>query len=1563
MGSAGALSAASAATPPTLDLKVLLIGDGSNDVTTAAWEAALSNEGVPYTEVTAAGSLGSETVTLPTLSSGTTGNFNAVVFADDPADFASGQLTALYTYESTFQVRQVDGYAYPYPTLGQTYVGSGVLDGTTGTLTAAGLAAFPELKGPIPFDTGTYGSWSTVTAGAPFTPFLTNAAGDVLAGVYQHPATDPQAGVSELALFFDYNSSQLQWLLLSPGLINWVTQNTHLGLYRNYFGQDIDDNFLADNQWSSQYQCTPAATDPVDYTCPPAQQGVSPGTNGAPPDAQMSAADVAYVAAWEQQTGIKLNLLFNGIGACTADTAADESGAVCNGSVTDKVGTFTDPGQVVDSSYPNDAGLVNALLADKADFNWETHTWSHLFLGCVVWAQQALTSATANASGGSFTAGPYSYEITAATAYGESEPSAVQTVTVAANGSVTLTWPEAVNGTGTSGNAGPTLAQEEANHTGGTGFWGYNIYRATSPTGTFGLVGQVAENPSATSSTTYTFTDTGTAAGAAPDSSTTYPTATNPGIDCSNAAGSWLPASSTAADDSIDAEVGLDQAFAAANNLPNYTPAALVTGEHSGIENPNMPGALTDTGVTTIGTDASRQPQVYTIGPATTAPRYPSNIYYNAANWPDELNEYNTLYVATGDNLGDSRYPSETGRCGDTSSTTCRTTAAAEADLLASESHIMLSHVLDNNPRVGYAHQTNLIGPATQTVNGVTSDYGYTILTLINDMLSQYDSWYNTNSPLAQMTDVSEAQVLAEQSAWATAESGGNYTASETNGVVTVTNNGTAVNVPITVPSGTTVAGAAFGQAYGGDLSDWVNLGTAATETLTEDVVPYPWTDSDVGSPAVPGSASYSNGVFTVNGGGVDIWGGTDQFNYVSQSLTGDGSIVARVTSQSDTDAWAKAGVMIKQSTASGTSYALLGVTPGNGITFQYGFNASTSGGSYSFPNGWLKLTRTGSTITAFSSADGTTWTQVGVTTMSLTNPVTIGLFNCAHTASALNTATFDNVSVTAGTPSLPAPWADADVGSPAVPGSASYSNGVFTVNGGGVDIWGGTDQFNYVSQSLTGDGSIVARVTSQSDTDAWAKAGVMIKQSTASGTSYALLGVTPGNGITFQYGFNASTSGGSYSFPNGWLKLTRTGSTITAFSSADGTTWTQVGVTTMSLTDPVAIGLFNCAHTAGALNTATFDNVSVTGSSPLPSPWADSDVGSPALAGSASYTNGVFTVDGGGADIWGSSDQFNYVSQSLTGDGSIVARVTSQSDTDPWAKAGVMIKQSTTTGSPYALLAVTPGYGVHFEYGYNTDVGGESYTFPNGWLKLTRTGSTITAYSSADGSSWTPVGATTISLTDPVTIGLFTTAHNAGALSTATFDNVSVTAGGSSALPSPWADADVGSPAVPGSASYASGVFTVNGSGADIWGGTDQFNYVSQPLTGDGTIVARVTSQSDTDPWAKAGVMIKQSTTGGSSYALLGVTPGNGITFQYGFNASTSGGSYSFPNGWVKLTLSGSTITAYSSADGTTWTEVGTTTISLTDPVTIGLFTCAHNAGALSTATFDNVSVTSPLQ
>jgi hypothetical protein len=819
-----------------LDLRVLLIGNSSQDVTTAAWESALTSEGVPYTEVNVGGAspttttsaaTGSWTITLPALSNGTKGFYNGVVIADSPANFVAGALTPLVSYESSFGVRQVDGSMFPSPALGAVDATAGALDGTVGTLTAAGLVAFPELKGPVPFALGTWGYGATTVAGSPFTPIMNDSAGNALAGVYQHPAGDAQAGVTEMSLFFNYNSNMLQWLLLAPGLVNWVTQDTHLGLYRSYFGQDIDDVFIADNAWSSVYQCTPSATDPPDYTCPPNIQG---DTNVIP-DVQMSADDVAYVVDWEKKTGITLNLMFNGAGACTAPSDAQESSANCSGSVTDTGGTFTDPGQAIDTTYPDGAKFVDALLGQQANFNWETHTWSHEFLGCTAWVPQPLDSATAG-TGGSLEAGTYNYRITAATAYGESEPSLTATATVEAGGSVTLAWPEAPNGMGQDGTTpGPTLAQLKSEFSGGTGFWGYNVYREDPGSASYGQIDQVPEQKDATLSTRYTYTDTGSQAPAAPPGSAdTFPTATDPGIDCASAADSWLPTTATSPARSIEQEIGLDQAFAAANGLSNYDPSVMVSGEHSGLENPNMAAAFAATGIKVFGSDASRQPQPYTIGGARAAPRYPSNIYYNASNWPDELNEYNTLYVQDGVPIGNGEF----GHCVGTSTTTCLSAPASEGDVLVSESSIMLGHILANDPRVGFAHQSNLIGPATK----YGADYGYTILDLISNVVDQYNSWFQANSPLVQMTDASDAETLAEQAAWATAEAGAGVTATETKGTVTVTNNGAPVAVPITMPAGTAVNGAPFGTSYGGHLSTWVTLGTGDSVVLSLHVAP-----------------------------------------------------------------------------------------------------------------------------------------------------------------------------------------------------------------------------------------------------------------------------------------------------------------------------------------------------------------------------------------------------------------------------------------------------------------------------------------------------------------------------------------------------------------------------------------------------------------------------------------------------------------------------------------------------------------------------------------------------
>jgi len=86
--------------------------------------------------------------------------------------------------------------------------------------------------------------------------------------------------------------------------------------------------------------------------------------------------------------------------------------------------------------------------------------------------------------------------------------------------------------------------------------------------------------------------------------------------------------------------------------------------------------------------------------------------------------------------------------------------------------------------------------------------------------------------------------------------------------------------------------------------------------------------------------------------------------------------------------------------------------------------------------------------------------------------------------------------------------------------------------------------------------------------------------------------------------------------------------------------------------------------------------------------------------------------------------------------------------------------------------------------------------------------------------------------------------------MATATIDNVVIAAG----LPAGWQDTDVGSTGIAGSASYANGIFTVKGSGADIWGMTDAFHFVYRTLSGNGQLVARVVSVQNTYHWAKAG-------------------------------------------------------------------------------------------------------------
>jgi len=118
-------------------------------------------------------------------------------------------------------------------------------------------------------------------------------------------------------------------------------------------------------------------------------------------------------------------------------------------------------------------------------------------------------------------------------------------------------------------------------------------------------------------------------------------------------------------------------------------------------------------------------------------------------------------------------------------------------------------------------------------------------------------------------------------------------------------------------------------------------------------------------------------------------------------------------------------------------------------------------------------------------------------------------------------------------------------------------------------------------------------------------------------------------------------------------------------------------------------------------------------------------------------------------------TDEFSFVHRSMTGDGSITAKVLSQDDSDGWAKAGVMIKESVASGSPYAALMVTPAHGVRWETGFSTSLAGPLMP----WLRLTRSGDTIAGEISADGVAWTRVGSVDLSgLPSTVEVGLFVT-------------------------------------------------------------------------------------------------------------------------------------------------------------------------------------------------------------
>jgi hypothetical protein len=253
----------------------------------------------------------------------------------------------------------------------------------------------------------------------------------------------------------------------------------------------------------------------------------------------------------------------------------------------------------------------------------------------------------------------------------------------------------------------------------------------------------------------------------------------------------------------------------------------LVTGEHSGlkilpqqpVDNPNLGPALNETGVKWIASDASRDKAQRPVGNALTLPRHPMSVFFNTGTKQEMADEYNWIYT--------SRADGGSGICEDNPGTvTCiqpvDTATGYEGHIIPVDARITLSHVVTNDPRAHYVHQSNL---AEDRI----------LYPMLDRILGDYRAAFAANAPVVNQRMSALGAELKRQVTWRNAMA--NVTAYVQNGKVTV-QRPSGVSVPITVPEGTRdcsgllgclLGGPAYGQQYAGERSAYTDSSVSLT--------------------------------------------------------------------------------------------------------------------------------------------------------------------------------------------------------------------------------------------------------------------------------------------------------------------------------------------------------------------------------------------------------------------------------------------------------------------------------------------------------------------------------------------------------------------------------------------------------------------------------------------------------------------------------------------------------------------------------------------------------------
>lgn len=369
------------------------------------------------------------------------------------------------------------------------------------------------------------------------------------------------------------------------------------------------------------------------------------------------------------------------------------------------------------------------------------------------------------------------------------------------------------------------------------------------------------------------------------------------------------------------------------------------------------------------------------------------------------------------------------------------------------------------------------------------------------------------------------------------------------------------------------------------------------------------WTAQNLGDASTSGSLSTGSSTMSLTGSGAGFQEVSDSIRFVWKPLTGDGSITGRVTGFSATNGGkAYGGLMFRSSLRREAANVAATVTSGGGLQFTRRDEA----GSYTEPFShtlrapyWVRVERIGNVFTGYRSEDGVTWVPQGSpVTVALPASALWGLAVTSHAENSVSQTSFTQVLLEplAGQAAPANVWTGADIGSPVPAGSHSGSGSSFNINGGGTDIFGTSDAFRFHSQAFSGDGRITARVSSQDRTDPWAKAGVMVRSSSAANAANVFMAVTPLNGMPWQSratdgAATSTTTAGTAGFTAPyWLRLTRSGDDFTCFRSTDGVNWLQMGpvVTLPDAPDTVHAGTMIASLNNSGNSVVNFDNLAL---------------------------------------------------------------------------------------------------------------------------------------------------------------------------------------------------------------------------------------------------------------------------------------------------------------------------------------------------------------------------------